>query len=211
MNKEANPNRKGRLFIFSAPSGAGKTTLLEALVKSSPNLYHSISHTTRKIRKNETNGINYHFISTEIFQKMILENNFFEHATVFGHQYGTSKGDVERRLVEGKDLALDIDWQGARSLKKVFPESISVFILPPSLHSLRERLIKRGDEQAEIVARMNEARNEIRHFNNYDYLIFNNEFDQTLSQLEAILEVSELETGKQKAKYKQEIDELIEA
>ena len=178
----------GTLYIFSAPSGAGKTSLVKALLDSTKYIGVSVSHTTREARPGEVNGKDYHFINKDKFTSLIKENAFLEHAQVFDNYYGTSIEWVESELEEGRDVILEIDWQGAQQIRQQMPDSVSVFILPPSLEALEERLRNRGQDSDEIIARrMRDARNEISHYNEYDYLIINDNFANTLEELRAII------------------------
>ena len=204
-------SKYGRAFVFSAPSGAGKTSLVKALVDSNENLYRSISHTTRNLRTGEQNGVDYYFVSTDDFDKMIVDDDFIEHASVFGAKYGTKKKTVQDQLFAGQDVALDIDWQGARKIREIIDDCISIFILPPTMEILKKRLVDRGDAKEQVESRMEKAKNEIQHFEEYDYLVFNDNFAQTLAQLQAIVKASRLTTSKQKIIYREEIRELIEA
>ena len=146
-------SKAGTLYIVSAPSGAGKTTLVGALLKNMPDIKASISHTTRPMRPGEKEGVNYHFVSEEMFLSLINKEAFLEHAQVFNHFYGTSKEWVEKTLSEGIDVILEIDWQGAEQIRDLIPESKSIFILPPSLEALEERLIKRGQDDPTVIKR----------------------------------------------------------
>ncbi len=179
---------KGTLFIVSAPSGAGKTSLVKALVASNPELKVSISHTTRPMRPGECNGVNYHFVTQVVFESMLEEGAFLEQAQVFGNLYGTSELWVQQTLEAGDDIILEIDWQGAAQIRKLVPSAVSVFILPPSLEALRERLTGRGqDDKSVIDARMQGAISEISHYVEADYLIINDDFSVALTQFQAIL------------------------
>jgi guanylate kinase len=178
----------GTLFIFSAPSGAGKTSLVNALLKTTPHIGVSVSHTTRKPRPGEVNGVAYHFVSVDEFQQMIGEGAFLEHARVFDNFYGTSQRWVEAELAAGRDVILEIDWQGAQQVRRLMPEAVSVFIAPPSIAALRQRLQGRGqDDEATINRRMHDARSEMSHYGEYDYLIINDDFDNTLLELQSIV------------------------
>ena len=176
------------LFIIAAPSGCGKTSLVEALIKNAKNLYVSVSHTTRPPRPDEVNGINYYFVSINEFEEMIKNNAFVEHATVFDNHYGSSAKLIKEKLDEGIDVILEIDWQGARQVKINMPNAISIFILPPSKEALLGRLQQRAqDNDATINKRMSDAKNQMQHFNEFDYLIINDDFNSALNDLNLII------------------------
>ena len=176
------------LFIIAAPSGCGKTSLVNALLKKSSNICVSVSHTTRKPRPEEVNGTNYHFISIDEFQEMIKDNKFVEFAEVFENLYGSSRQLIEDNLNNNIDVILEIDWQGARQVKINMPKAISIFVLPPSKEALLERLKNRAqDDELTINKRMSDSENQMRHFNEFDYLIINNDFNEALSDLESII------------------------
>jgi guanylate kinase len=181
----------GTLFIISSPSGAGKSSLLTALLSrynSDGRMALSVSHTTRATRPGEENGVHYHFVSKEAFQALIARNAFFEWAEVFGNYYGTSKELIEQALANGIDVFLDIDWQGARQIRELYSETQSIFVLPPSLPILEQRLIGRGQDSAEVIAkRMAQAVSEMSHYPEYDYLIINDDFELALQQLQSIV------------------------
>jgi guanylate kinase len=178
----------GILFIISAPSGAGKTSLVSELLKRMKNIKASISHTTRDCRPGEEDGINYHFVSREEFLAMLEKNAFLEHAEVFGNFYGTSQLWVEDTLAAGEDVILEIDWQGAAQVRQLFPDSTSIFILPPSKQALRERLDNRGqDDSAVIEKRIAAATEEMSHYVEADYMVVNDDFAVALQQLMAII------------------------
>src|SRR5579884_3074698 len=167
-------NTLGTLYIISAPSGGGKTSLVKALTASMPNIIVSVSHTTRPKRPGEEDGVNYHFVDQAQFKKLLAEDLFLEHATVFGNYYGTSRRWVEEKLQAGIDVVLEIDWQGAQQVRKLMPKTVSIFILPPSREVLLERLQARDqDNKAVIAKRMAAASNEISHYHEYDYLVIN--------------------------------------
>jgi guanylate kinase len=179
---------RGRLIIISAPSGAGKTTLAKALATSVPNTVLSISHTTRSRRVGEVDGVDYHFVDREHFQRMVSEDKFLEHAMVFNNYYGTSHASVEQQLSRGNNVLLDIDWQGAREVNQKMPDVCSIFVLPPSREELERRLRDRGqDSETVITDRMRKASEEMRHHDEYAYLVVNDDFDQALADLGAII------------------------
>ena len=205
------------LFIIAAPSGCGKTTLVEALLKNSEDLYLSVTHTTRKPRVGEVDGVNYHFISKTDFKKMILNAEFVEHAEVFGNLYGSSREKIQENLNKNIDVILEIDWQGARQVKANMPNAISIFILPPSKKSLLERLKGRGQDDYETIKnRMSDAENQMKHYDEFDYLVINDIFEDALSNLKTIIHhtndifnKSELTLEKQVLRHKYLLNELI--
>ncbi|MBF8755169.1 MULTISPECIES: guanylate kinase [Pseudomonas] len=177
----------GTLYIVSAPSGAGKTSLVTALIQDDPRISVSVSHTTRNKRPGEEHGVNYHFVSHDEFKALIERNDFLEHAEVFGNFYGTSRSALQQALDQGQDLILEIDWQGAQQVRKLMPEALSVFILPPSQQALRQRLDNRGQDSEEIIeGRMKEAVSEMVHYDEYDYVIINDDFADALEDLKAV-------------------------
>jgi len=179
---------KGSLFIVAAPSGAGKTSLVNALVEQQSDIRLSVSHTTRPAREGELNGQDYFFVSQDDFAQMRDSGAFLESATVFDNSYGTSSETVLSQLQQGLDVILEIDWQGAEQVRRNFPESTSIFILPPSKFALEQRLRGRGQDNEEIIARrMRDAENEMSHYVEFDYLIVNDQFDVALSDLAAII------------------------
>jgi guanylate kinase len=179
----------GRLFIFSAASGTGKTSLANALVERLAGLEFSVSHTTRAPRPGERHGVHYYFVSHAEFERMIAAGRFLEHARVFDNYYGTAREPIERALAAGKNVILDIDWQGARAVKRAMPQAVSVFILPPSRQALEERLVKRGQDSPEVIARrMARALDEMSHYPEFDYVVVNDDFDAALADLGAIIE-----------------------
>jgi len=176
------------LFIIAAPSGCGKTSLVEALIKKTKNLCVSVSHTTRPPRPNEVNGINYYFVSINEFEEMIKNNAFVEHATVFDNHYGTSTKLIREKLDEGIDVILEIDWQGARQVKENMPNTISIFILPPSNEALLGRLQQRAQDNVETInKRMSDAQNQMQHFNEFDFIVINDDFNTALNDLNLII------------------------
>lgn len=179
---------KGTLFIVSAPSGAGKTSLVKALRESLTGFKVSISHTTRASRKGEEHGRDYFFVDEPTFLTMVEAGEFLEYARVFNNHYGTARKTVESALQQGQDILLEIDWQGARLVRSILPDSVSVFILPPSLEALRQRLESRGQDNPETIERrMQEALAETSHYREYDYLIINDNFNTALDELRAIV------------------------
>ena len=179
---------KGRLIIVSAPSGAGKTSLVGALLTQDETLVVSVSHTTRAKRPKESEGVDYYFIDPRTFATMVDDGAFLEHAEVFGHRYGTSRHAVAEELARGHDVVLEIDWQGARMIRAEFPDTYDIFILPPSLTELAARLKARGEDDPDVISRrMNEAKKEMSHYDDYANLVVNDDFDQALSQMAAIV------------------------
>lgn len=178
----------GSLFIVAAPSGAGKTSLVKALVERNANISLSVSHTTRAPRDGEQNGVDYYFVDQSQFAQMREQNAFLESATVFDNSYGTSSKQVISQLEQGIDVILEIDWQGAQQVRDNFADATSIFILPPSRSTLEQRLRNRGQDNDEIIARrMRDAVNEMSHYIEFDYLIVNDDFEQALAQLTAIV------------------------
>ncbi len=184
----------GNLIVISAPSGAGKTSLVHALVQSEPSVTVSVSHTTRPRRAGERDGIDYHFVDDTAFRAMVDREEFVEYAEVFGNSYGTSKLEISTQIERGVDLVLEIDWQGARAIRAAFPAAVSVFILPPSESTLRERLLKRGDDPDVIERRMRSALGEISHFDEYEFLVVNDVFEQALDELRGVVRSCRLKT-----------------
>ena len=197
---------KCTLFIVSAPSGAGKSSLIDALLKRfnlDDSLRLSISHTTRAMRPGETDHVSYHFVDKAEFEKLIERNAFYEYAKVFDNYYGTSREIVEQWLNEGKDVLLDIDWQGARQIREQTPGTKGIFIIPPSLEELNRRLVSRGTDSKEVIeGRMNKAMNEISHYNEYDYVIVNDDFEESLLTMRSIILANRAKTQKQTAQVK---------
>lgn len=196
MSKFKMSNEKlntGQLFIVAAPSGGGKTSLVNRLIQSMSSIELSISHTTRPVRPKEKHGKDYFFVDTAEFESMIAQNDFIEYAKVFGNFYGTSKKQIEERLHQGIDVVLDIDWQGAQQIRQTYPSAISIFLLPPSLQALRERLENRQQDNQDIIEkRMQQAQTELEHYQEFGYLIVNEEFDLALSQLKSIVTAERL-------------------
>ena len=179
---------KGTLFIISAPSGAGKTSLIRCAIEGLDNVSVSISHTTRLPRPSESDGINYHFISQLEFDAMAKRSEFLEYAEVHGNCYGTSRDSVEKILFKGRDIVLEIDWQGANQVRGIFDNCCSIFILPPSKDELQRRLIKRGQDNENIIKkRLSAAQEEMKHYKEADFIIVNDDFQTSCSRLKAIL------------------------
>ena len=203
-------NSTGTLFTVSAPSGAGKTSLVEALTRRCQQARVSVSHTTRPIRPGEHDGVNYNFVSETVFLEMLGRSAFLEHAQVFGNYYGTSQEWVAQQLAAGLDVILEIDWQGAEQVKRLQPDSIAIFILPPSREALEQRLRKRGQDDDEVIhRRMAQAVNEISHYAQSDFIIVNDDFDTALGELESVLDCQRLRAGVQGQRWQTLLSELL--
>lgn len=195
---------KGTLFIISAPSGAGKTSLVKTLLENDPQIQVSISYTTRDPRPKEMNGIDYHFVTIPEFQAMLEQNTFLEYAKVFDNYYGTSQIWLEQRLNEGKDIILEIDWQGAQQVRTKMPKAVSIFILPPSKNILEQRLRNRAQDSEEIIARrLKDAVNDMSHYNEFDYVIINDDFDIAFNDLQNIIKSQRLRLENQQSRINQ--------
>jgi guanylate kinase len=182
---------RGRLFIVAAPSGAGKSTLVNALLAREPGISLSISHTTRAPRPGDVDGVQYHFVDRPAFEAMVAQGDFIEHADVFGNYYGTSRAAVEPALAAGRDVLLEIDWQGAAQVRRAMPECVSIFILPPSRAELERRLRARGtDNVATIERRLAASREEISHAHEFDWIVVNDRFEDAVAALQAIVSAS---------------------
>ncbi len=193
---------EGILFVVSAPSGAGKTSLVKALLKADPAIRLSVSYTTRAPRPGETDGRDYHFVDHEQFHKLLAAGEFLEHAEVYGNFYGTSKSVISRELYAGRDLLLEIDWQGAAQVRQHFPRSASIFILPPSFAALRTRLAGRGQDSDEVIERrLAAAAHDVAHADAFDYIIVNDDFDHALQDLVAVARSIRLETARQLTRH----------
>ena len=202
----------GNLYIISAPSGAGKSSLINALLADLPRseVQLSISHTTRNPRPAEEDGVHYYFTTHDEFKSLIAQDHFLEWAEVFGNYYGTSLPMIERSLENGVDVFLDIDWQGARQIRNKVPTARTIFILPPSKSELEKRLIGRGQDSAETIAkRMAEAVSEMNHYNEFDYVIVNDDFQQALAELKSILIAERLKQVAQAERHQQLISQLL--
>lgn len=200
----------GNLFIVSAPSGAGKSSLIQALLDLHNDMQVSVSHTTRSPRPGEQNGVHYHFVRVDDFKNRIEAGEFLEWAEVFGNYYGTSRTTLQQTLDQGIDVFLDIDWQGARQIRQQLPHAIGIFILPPSLNVLQQRLQSRGQDSADIIAgRMSKAQDEMSHANEYDYLIVNDDFQQALLELRAIVLAQRNRWQTQQQRQQDLLDQLL--
>nr|WP_155949158.1 guanylate kinase [Gayadomonas joobiniege] len=202
---------KGTLYVVSAPSGAGKSSLIKAYLQSHKGQAAvSVSHTTRAPRPGEENQVHYHFVDSTQFKQMIEQQDFFEWAQVFGNYYGTSKRAIADLLDAGLDVFLDIDWQGARQVRELAPDSRTIFIAPPSRDELERRLKNRGQDSEEVIAkRMAEAQSEMSHYQEFDYIIVNNDFDTALADLASILRANRCRSARQSKKYQTLFAELL--
>jgi guanylate kinase len=201
---------RGLLFVVSAPSGAGKTSLVSALVRADTNLRVSVSHTTRTRRPSEVEGEHYHFVDAAHFREMMERDEFLEHALVFGNHYGTARSAVEHSLVLGRDVILEIDWQGARQVRERRPDAVSIFVLPPSRALLAERLKGRAQDGADaILERTRKAVSEMTHYDEYDYVIVNADFDVALADLAAIVRAERLGQAAQRERLAPLIGHLL--
>ncbi|MCG6941906.1 MAG: guanylate kinase [Thiohalocapsa sp.] len=206
------PADQGLLFVVSAPSGAGKTSLVKALLEVEPSLHLSVSYTTRPPREGEQDGVHYHFVDAATFERMVQAGEFVEYARVFGNAYGTAAKTLRAGLDAGADLLLEIDWQGARQVRGRFSEAISVFIAPPSLQALEERLRGRGKDSDDIIAaRMAQARDELSHHGEYDYLVVNDDFGVALDELRAIVAAERLRESRQARRHAAVLDAMLAA
>jgi guanylate kinase len=191
----------GSLFTVVAPSGAGKTSLVTELLKKEPNLHLSISYTTRPPRAGEVNGREYHFVDRPTFEKMIAAGDFLEYANVYGNYYGTSRRWIEKELAGDHDVLLEIDWQGARQVRALFPHMVGIFILPPSLEELRKRLESRGKDSKEAIERrMASAREDISHVLEFEYIIVNEQFEAALLDLESVVRATRVSRPQQEVR-----------
>jgi len=201
---------KGTLYIISAPSGAGKTSLVKELISNVSDVMVSISTTTRVMRPGEQDGVDYHFVDKEKFLSMVEHSAFLEHAKVFDNYYGTSQQHVEQELLKGKDVILEIDWQGARQVRRLIQDSQSIFIVPPSTDALKERLLNRGqDDDAIIQRRMQDAINEMSHYAEFDFLVVNDDFDQALQELKCIIKSNRLRQLRQERSLEKLLIDLL--
>ena len=199
----------GNLFIVSAPSGAGKTSLVQALLNINPQIDLSISYTTRKPRPGEHDGKDYHFVSREVFLAMTARGEFLESAEVYGNLYGTSQTWISNEIDKGRDILLEIDWQGAAQVRHLFPECISVFILPPSIEALEQRLKGRGKDNTEVIAmRMAAVREDVAHVAEFDYVIINDNLNEALRELNAVVLCHRVRRDRQLTRHQALINQL---
>jgi len=197
---------RGKLFVIAAPSGAGKTSLVRALLQRRPALHFSVSHTTRTQRPNERDGHDYFFVDKPEFERMVAGQEFLEHARVFDNYYGTSRAQVEQRLDQGQDVLLEIDWQGAQQIRRALPECRTIFVLPPSRAALEQRLRGRGTDSDEVIARrLRDSLADLSHWNEFDYIVVNDEFERATVDLEAIV----TGTGERLRRDRAELQELL--
>ncbi|MGO1061992.1 guanylate kinase [Acinetobacter lwoffii] len=200
----------GLLFVVSAASGTGKTSLVKALLERVNNLHVSVSHTTRDQRPGELDGVHYHFSNKEDFLNLVNEGGFIEYAEVFGNYYGTAQATVKEQLAKGHDVLLEIDWQGAQQVRRLFPESKQIFILPPSQFDLRERLSNRGTDAVDVIEhRLSCAVEDMQQYSNFDYIIINDDFNKALHDLEAVIIANRLVLSQQANRHEKLIQKLI--
>ena len=202
----------GCLFVIAAPSGGGKTSLVNALLAREPAIRLSVSYTTRGARPGEHEGVHYHFIDPARFDALRAQGEFLEHAHVHGHWYATSASWLRAQVATGQDVLLEIDWQGAAQVRRIMPDSVQVFILPPSLEVLQERLEKRGQDSAEVIhRRLAGAREEMRRWQDFDYVIINQDFATAVDDLTAIVRAARLKAARQGVRHARLLDELLES
>ncbi|MEQ0924516.1 guanylate kinase [Acinetobacter schindleri] len=200
----------GLLFVVSAASGTGKTSLVKALLERVNNLHVSVSHTTRGQRPGELDGVHYHFSTKEDFLNLVNEGGFIEYAEVFGNYYGTAQATVKEQLAKGHDVLLEIDWQGAQQVRRLFPESKQIFILPPSQFDLRQRLSNRGTDSVDVIEhRLSCAVEDMQQYVNFDYVIINDDFNKALHDLEAVIIANRLVLHQQANRHEKLIQALI--
>jgi guanylate kinase len=201
----------GCLFVIAAPSGGGKTSLVNALLAREPGIRLSVSYTTRKPRPGEHEGVHYHFVDKKRFDELNAAGEFLEHAFVHGHWYATSKSWLSAQVAAGQDVLLEIDWQGAEQVRRVLPDSVQIFVLPPSLAVLKERLENRGQDDPGVIARrLAGAVEEMRHWEEFDYVIINQDFATAVSDLDAIVRATRLKVARQRARHARLLQELTD-
>ncbi len=207
---EKQPQDQGQLWIVAAPSGGGKTSLVEAAIGKLDRLVRSISFTTRAQRPNEIQGQDYNFVSKQEFETLIAENAMLEYEEVFGNYYGTSLKFINNYLQQGDDVVLTIDWQGARKVRRLVPDSLGIFLLPPTLETLEHRLRGRAQDHHEVIAkRMNEAQHQASRYVDFDYLIINDHFETALEELLTCIKANRLRRARQEIRHKKIIDNLL--
>ena len=200
----------GLLFVVSAASGTGKTSLVKALLDRVTNLHVSVSHTTRGQRPGELDGVHYHFTEKDSFLSLVEQGGFIEYAEVFGNYYGTAQATVKEQLAKGHDVLLEIDWQGAQQVRKLFPDSKQIFILPPSQFDLRQRLSNRGTDSVDVIERrLGCAVEDMQQYVNFDYVIINDDFNKALHDLESVIIANRLVITQQASRHQKMISELI--
>ena len=200
----------GSVFIVSAPSGAGKTSLVRALLDTDSQVKLSVSYTTRAPRPGEVDGLHYHFVDLNAFIAMLNHGDFLESAEVYGNRYGTSQRWIEAQLAQGMDILLEIDWQGALQVRRLMPQALSIFILPPSIGALRARLTGRAQDEDEVIARrVAAAREDMSHVGEFDYVIINDDFATAASELQAVVKASRLQLSKQRQRHGALIQSLL--
>jgi guanylate kinase len=201
---------KGTLFVISAASGAGKTSLVKAVLQQVSDIEVSVSHTTRAPREGEVDGVDYHFVDKDTFEMMVEAGEFIESATVFGNMYGTSQLHLQEQLLKGRDVILEIDWQGARQIRQLMSDCRTIYIVPPSISALRERLTSRGQDDGSVIdKRMHEAISEMSHYVEFDYLIINDDFDEARDNLAAIIEGNRMLHEHQQQKHAELLSKLL--
>lgn len=200
---------KGQLYIVSAPSGAGKTSLLKSLCDGMSDICVAVSFTTRAMRLGEEDGVHYHFVSEATFKQGIEQNDFLEHAQVFDNYYGTSKSAVEALLNSGQDVILEIDWQGAQRVRQLMPDAINIFILPPSVEALETRLKARQQDSDDVIQRrMSQAKTDMQHYSDYQFLVINDAFETALEELKSIFQCHRLTVDRQQQQYPEFLSSL---
>lgn len=202
--------KRGKLFVIAAPSGAGKTSLVRALMQRRPALRFSISYTTRQQRPNELHSHDYFFVDKPEFERMVDAQEFLEHARVFDNYYGTSRKQVEQLLDDGQDVLLEIDWQGAQQIRGALPECRTIFVLPPSREALEQRLRARGTDAADVIARrLRDSLADLSHWNEFDYIVVNDDFERATEDLEAIVDGKGENLRRDRAELRTLLDRLL--